>query len=42
MNDRVEKLEDLKKTIKNPAFIDIIDKKIDKIKDNKTIHKDGY
>ena len=37
----VKKLEDLKKTIKNPDFIKIIDKKIEKIQDNKTIYKDG-
>lgn len=37
----VKELEELKKTIKNPDFINIIDKKIEKLKDNKTIHKDG-
>lgn len=37
----VKKLEDLKKTIKNPEFIKVIDKKIAKLEDNKTIYKDG-
>lgn len=37
----VKELEELKKTIKNHDFINIIDKKIEKLKDNKTIHKDG-
>jgi hypothetical protein len=37
----VKELEELKKTIKNPVFIKVIDKKIEKLKDNKTIYKDG-
>ena len=41
MNKEVEKLEKIKKSIKNPEFIKVIDKKIAKLQDNKTIHKDG-
>jgi len=41
MNKEVEKLKEIKKTIKNPEFIKIIDNKIEKLQDNKTIIKDG-
>ena len=41
MDKEIEKLQELKKNIKNPDFIKVIDKKIDKMKDNKTITKDG-
>jgi|TARA_R110000782_G_scaffold72273_3_gene144787 hypothetical protein len=42
MKDKnTEKLERLKLIIKNTDFISVIDKKIDKIKNNKTINKDG-
>ena len=39
MNKEVKKLEEIKKGIKNPEFIKVIDKKIKNL--NKTIHKDG-
>lgn len=38
-NDKLEKLEKLKE--KTPSFINTINNKIDKIKGNKTIYKDG-
>jgi len=41
MNKQIEKLEDLKKSIKNPAFIEVINKKISRLQENKTIYKDG-
>ena len=40
MNDQIKKLEELKKDIKNPDFIKIINKKIKRIED-KTVYKDG-
>lgn len=40
-NEKLEKLEKLKEKIKTPSFINTINNKIDKIKGNKTIYKDG-
>ena len=37
----IKDLEKLKEVIKNPEFIETINKKIEKIKGNKTIYKDG-
>lgn len=42
MDKRVEKLEKLKENIKNPDFRKAVEDKIEKIKGNKTIAKDGY
>lgn len=39
MSDEIDKLKDLRKTVKDENFKRIIDKKIEKL--NKTIYKDG-
>ena len=39
MRDEIEKLKELKKSLKDESFKAIIDKKIQKL--NKTIYKDG-
>lgn len=42
MKDKIKELEELKKKVKTPEFIEVINKKIDKLKGDKTINKDGY
>lgn len=42
MKDKIEQLEKLKKHVKTPEFKDVIDKKIDKLKNGAKIDKNGY
>ena len=42
MTKEINKLKNIKNTIKDKEFINIIDKKIKEINDNKIITKNGY
>lgn len=42
MKEKIKELEELKKSIKTPEFKDVIDKKINKLKEGAKINKDGY
>tara|TARA_R110000787_G_scaffold62004_1_gene140361 strand:- start:3365 stop:3493 length:129 start_codon:yes stop_codon:yes gene_type:complete len=42
MTREIKKLENIKNTIKDKEFINIVDKRIKEINDNKIITKNGY
>lgn len=42
MKKQLERLERIKEITKSPEFIEVLEKKIDKIKNGAKINKDGY